>query len=70
MNMKLTDNDGWTYEFINAAPYDKMFITSPYSGKTYAVDQIALSEDGDGVFEFTLSCLFRRRPRTENRRRS
>lgn len=53
MNMKLTDNDGWTYEFINVAPYDKMFITSPYSGKTYAVDHIALSEESDGIFEFT-----------------
>ena len=53
MNLKLTDNDGWTYEFINAAAYDKMFITSPHSGKTYAVDHIALSEESDGVFEFT-----------------
>ena len=53
MKFKLTDGDGWTYEFINAAPYDKIFITSPYSGKTYAVDRIALSEEGDGVFEFT-----------------
>lgn len=53
MIMKLTDNDGWTYEFINTVLYDKMFITSPYSGKTYAVDRIALSEEGDGVFGFT-----------------
>ena len=53
MFVKFSDSGRWTYEFIDSGPFGKMFIESPHSGKTYRVERIEMSEDGNDPFEFT-----------------